>query len=364
MTRFAPATRKQAKARVALAGPSGSGKTMTGLKMLYAMTGSRTIAEGAAAIAVIDTERDSADKYAADPTVPGVADLTPDEAGGWGFSKISPLRYDPRELITDVEDAAQAGFRGLLIDSLSHYWFGAGGILELVDLFARNHGGRSMDGWREIRPIERAYIDALLSFPGHVVVCLRSKQRYDIEDGNDGRKRVTKLGMQPDQRDGLEFEFDFVGDIDMEHYLRVNKTRCMALDGQVIHKPGGDLAMQLLDWLAHGEPPQHVDWDDVLANCTTRDELALWWQKAQRAGQSLLLRDRFAERGAQISAARTAPPPPSAPAPAAVEATLPEAGNVDGQEPDVPAARARRSSVPAETSRSQTAAAAAGEPKR
>lgn len=311
MSMFAPATRKQTKARIALAGPSGAGKTLTGLKLLHTLTGCETIADGTATIAVVDTERDSADKYAADPTIPGVGDMTPEQAGGYGFSKVSPITYDPRNLVTAIEDAAHAGFTGLQIDSLSHYWFGAGGILELVDLFARHHGGRSMDGWKDVRPIERAYIEALMSFPGHIVVCLRSKQRYDIEDGNDGKKRVTKLGLQPDQREGLEYEFDVVGDLDAEHYLRVNKTRCAALDGQVIHKPGEDLARQLLDWLAHGEPPQAIEWDAVLARCATRDDLSAWWQRAQRAGQSHLLRDKFAARGQEISAARiTALPRP------------------------------------------------------
>ena len=52
---FAPATKEQSKARVALDGPSGSGKTYTALTIAAAL-GSR--------IAVIDTERGSARKYA------------------------------------------------------------------------------------------------------------------------------------------------------------------------------------------------------------------------------------------------------------------------------------------------------------
>jgi hypothetical protein len=321
---FTPATRKQSKVKVALTGPSGAGKTLSGLKLLHTLTGSHTVADGIERIALIDTERDSADKYAVDPTEPGVTGLTPQQAGGYGFAKVSPIRYDPRELVTMIDEAAHQGFTGLQVDSLSHYWFGAGGVLELVDLFARNHGGRAMDGWKDVRPIERANIEALMAFPGHVVVCLRSKQRYDIEDGNDGRKKVVKLGLQPDQRESLEFEFDLVGDIDSEHYLRVNKTRCSALDGQVIHKPGEELGEQLLEWLAHGEPPQTIDWDAALAASSSRDDLAVLWQRAQRAGQSHLLRERFAVRGQEISAARNAAPlpqrtepeqPPTAPAP-------------------------------------------------
>ncbi|OJF15380.1 AAA family ATPase [Couchioplanes caeruleus] len=347
MALFTPATRKQAKARIALAGPSGAGKTLTGLKLLYALTDARTVADGAERIAFIDTERDSADKYAVDPSQPSVGDMTPEQAGGYGFQKTSPVRYDPRELVTTIEEAARAGFIGLQVDSLSHYWFGAGGVLELVDLFTRNNGGRSMDGWRDVRPIERAYIEALMAFPGHVVVCLRSKQRYEIEEGNDGRKRVAKLGMQPDQREGLEFEFDVFGDLDSEHYLRISKTRCTALDGQVIHKPGQELGEQMLDWLAYGEPPRAIDWDRVLADCTSREDLAVWWQQAQRAGQSFALRDKFAARGQEISAARNGPatmpaeqtdsPPSSAQTPAE-----PASGAKSQQEAQDTAAAGRR----------------------
>ncbi|MFU8849468.1 AAA family ATPase [Micromonospora sp. SL1-18] len=305
-SRFMPASRKKAKARVALAGPSGAGKTLTGLKLLYTLTGAQTVADGIERIAFVDTERDSADKYAVNPELPGVGDMTPDEAGGYGFSKISPVRYDPRQLVELIDEAALAGFTGFMLDSASHYWFGPGGILELVDLFARNHGGRSMDGWKDVRPIERAYIEALMSFPGHVVVCLRSKQKYEITEGSDGKKQVSKLGMQPDQRDGLEYEFDLVGDLDQDHYLRVTKSRCVALADQVIHKPGEELGHQLLDWLDNGEPPKDPDWPKALAACASREDLSVLWQRAQRLGKTQKLRDAFNARGAEIAASRRA----------------------------------------------------------
>ncbi|MBM0229941.1 AAA family ATPase [Micromonospora sp. ATA51] len=310
-SRFMPASRKKAKARIALAGPSGAGKTLTGLKLLYTLTGAVTVADGLERIAFVDTERDSADKYAVNPELPGVGDMTPEEAGGYGFMKFSPIKYDPRQLVELIDEAALAGFTGFMLDSASHYWFGPGGILELVDLFARNHGGRSMDGWKDVRPIERAYIEALMSFPGHVVVCLRSKQKYEITEGADGRKQVSKLGMQPDQRDGLEYEFDLVGDLDQGHYLRVTKSRCDALADQVIHKPDAELSLQLLDWLENGEPPKDVDWPTALAACASREDLAVLWQRAQRLGKTQKLRQQFNERGAEIAAARNAAAVPS-----------------------------------------------------
>lgn len=334
-----PASRKKAKARIALAGPSGAGKTLTGLKLLYTLTGSMTVSDGLERIAFVDTERDSADKYAVNPELPGVGDMTPEEAGGYGFAKFSPVRYDPRQLVELIDEAAVAGFTGFMLDSASHYWFGPGGILELVDLFARNHGGRSMDGWKDVRPIERAYIEALMSFPGHVVVCLRSKQKYEITEGADGRKQVSKLGMQPDQRDGLEYEFDLVGDLDQGHYLRVTKSRCDALADQVIHKPGAELGHQLLDWLDNGEPPKDLDWPKALAACSSREDLAVLWQRAQRLGKTQKLRDAFNQRGAEITAARRATETPGT----QLDTALAEAAGApaaNGREPE-PAGAAR-----------------------
>lgn len=322
-SRFMPASRKRAKGRIALAGPSGAGKTLTGLKLLYTLTGAVTVADGIQRIAAIDTERDSADKYAVNPELPGVGDMTPEEAGGYGFSKISPVRYDPRQLVELIDEAAVAGFGALMVDSLSHYWFGPGGVLELVDLFARNHGGRSMDGWKEVRPIERAYIESLMAYPGHVVVCLRSKQRYELVEGSDGRSKVAKLGMQPDQRDGLEYEFDLVGDLDQEHYLRVTKSRCGALTDQVIHKPGAELGHQLLDWLDNGEPPKDVDWSKALAACAAREDLSVLWQRAQRLGKTQMLRDAFNARNAEIAAIRRAAEAPGASALSAAAGAAP-----------------------------------------
>jgi hypothetical protein len=62
------------------------------------------------------------------------------------------------------------------------------------------------------------------------------------------------VGMAPIQRDGMEYEFTVVGDIDHDHNLVISKTRCPKLDGAVIHKPGRQIAETLLEWLNSGAP--------------------------------------------------------------------------------------------------------------
>ena len=55
----------------------------------------------------------------------------------------------------------------------------------------------------------------------------------------------------------MEYEFDIVADMDLEHNFIVSKTRCRALDGAIINKPGVELAKTILDWLTDGAPAPH-----------------------------------------------------------------------------------------------------------
>ena len=229
---FKPAQREQAKARIALAGPSGAGKTYTALALASAM-GDR--------VAVVDTEHGSASKYAAGR-----------DGQGFAFDSLELDNFDPRNLIGALAAAAQVQYPVVVVDSLTHFWSGAGGMLEQVDMAARKYGGNSFAGWKDARPVERQLIEALLAYPGHVIVTMRSKTEYVIEENDRGRKTPRKVGMKPEQREGIEYEFDIVGDLDFEHTLMISKSRCSGLAGAVVREPGEDLGQQVCDWLAGG----------------------------------------------------------------------------------------------------------------
>jgi energy-coupling factor transporter ATP-binding protein EcfA2 len=233
---FEDATKKSAKARIALAGPSGSGKTWTGL-----LLGCYLAAAEGGQLAVIDTERKSAAKYAGE--------------NGWRFKHASPQTFAPESLIEALGVAAGGGYPAVLIDSWSHYWMGVDGMLEQVD--RRTAASRSnssySSGWKDMAPIERRMVDAIVSYPGHVIATLRVKTEYVIEKDERGKSKPVKVGMKPQQREGLEYEFDLVGDLDSENTLTVSKTRIPMLNGAVIAKPGEELAVTIRDWLADGE---------------------------------------------------------------------------------------------------------------
>ncbi|MBM4683807.1 AAA family ATPase [Rhodococcus hoagii] len=287
---FTPATKKASKARIALCGPSGSGKTYTGLALATALSDR---------VAVIDTERGSASKYVG--------------LNGWQFDTVTPDKFSPLSLVETLGVAAGAGYGVALIDSLSHYWMGADGMLEQVDRRARN--GNNFSGWKEARPDERKMIDALLSFPGHVIVTMRSKTEYVIEENDRGKKAPRKVGTKPEQRDGIEYEFDVIGDLDLDNRLSISKTRISSLAGETFLHPGVELARTIADWLADGvEVPSIGEYRDRAAGTDSRDALLEILREVEAAqlsnaptvdeeGRPTVLRDFIVARGKTLGGA-------------------------------------------------------------
>lgn len=104
---FTPATKELARGRVALIGPPGSGKTYTALSL------ATVFAEGNR-FAVIDTERATASKY----------------SDTFGFDALNLTEFHPGALIAALNAAKEQGYGTLVVDSLSHFWSGSGGMLE------------------------------------------------------------------------------------------------------------------------------------------------------------------------------------------------------------------------------------------
>lgn len=304
---FARATKKQARARIAFEGPSGSGKTYTAL-VTARVLGKR--------VAVIDTEHRSASLYA-------------DE---FEFDTLALDRYDPQVLIEALAVAASSGYDVVVVDSLSHFWMGADGMLEQVDRAAkRSSGGNTFGGWKDMAPVERRMIEAMLAFPGHVIATLRQKTEWVIEEDHRGKKVPKKIGLKAIQRDGLEYEFTIVGDMNHENELIVSKSRCKSLAGAVIRKPGDEFGRQILAWLEDGEssgPSAAEIRDEILANpYLGRDDLLAFYKRAEayallgapltdEHGDATTLGEFIAAKGkAAADAARGVRPVSSPPAP-------------------------------------------------
>ncbi|MGW7463769.1 AAA family ATPase [Streptomyces xantholiticus] len=230
--RFTAAVRHQRYARIMLDGAPGSGTTYTALALATSI-GNR--------VAVIDTQRGKAKAY---------ADAFP-------FDACPPLAYcSPSTLITALAHCADQGYDTVVIATLSHFWSGPGGVLEQVDRAAKRGASGSWSGWREVRPIERHMLDALLGYPGHVVVTVRDKLEYLAEPDDTGRITRRIVGLAPVGRDGMEYDWDIVATMDHSHTLVVVKAPTDDLSGCIEQKPGARFAARIKAWLAEGEPLQ------------------------------------------------------------------------------------------------------------
>lgn len=226
---FRKAERKQAKLRLALSGPSGAGKTYGALLIARGLGGK---------IAVLDTERGSASLY---------ADLV-----DFDVVEMGPP-YTPERYVEIIHEAEKAGYDTLILDSITHEWNGEGGILQIVDEYARSKlKGNSYAAWNQGTPRHQRFIDAMLASKLHIVATMRSKAVYVETEKSNGKKGIEKQGTAPQQRDGLEYEFTVVLDLNVDGNLACaskDRTRLFQETFQITEQTGRDLA----EWLDTGK---------------------------------------------------------------------------------------------------------------
>ena len=224
------ARRSATKVRVLLTSPSGGGKTF-GALLLAKGLGGRTV--------VIDTEEGSSDLY--------------DELHEFDVIDLKPP-FTPERYVEAISAAEAAGYEVIVVDSVTHCWSGKGGCLELVDDIAKaQFRGNTWSAFSVITPRWRAFVDAILRSSAHIICTGRSKtETAQVED--HGKKKVAKLGMKLEARDGLEYEFTTVLDLVHDgHYATVSKDRTGIFSGDP--KPiTVETGKRLAEWLAGAEP--------------------------------------------------------------------------------------------------------------
>ena len=241
MAMFAPATRRKLKLRLAICAPAGYGKSLTAIKFAGALASAFGNGKPLK-IAAIDTEHGALSKYA------GIIN-------GVHFDVCELQHFAPSAYTAAIREAAAAGYGVLIIDSLSHAWSGVGGALAQVDQKSAA-GGNSFTAWKDVTPQHNELVEAILSYPGHVIATMRTKMEYVLEETTNSKGKTVmapkKIGMKPVQREGMDYEFDIVCDMDETHTLIVGKTRCPAIDGQRVVKPGPEFLTPVIRWLDEG----------------------------------------------------------------------------------------------------------------
>jgi hypothetical protein len=193
------AERKQAVIKFALQGPSGSGKTYSSLLLGYGLVGNWN------QIAVIDTENNSSHLYS--------------NLGSYNVLSLSEP-FSPERYIEALEFCEKAGMSAIIIDSISQEWEGAGGIIETHS----NMAGNSFTNWNRMTPRHNAFVQKILQSTCHVIATIRSKQDYVLTDKN-GKMVPEKVGLKGVTRDGMDYEFTLVFDLDIKHLATTSKDR-------------------------------------------------------------------------------------------------------------------------------------------
>ena len=223
---FQKATKEKAKLRLALFGPSGSGKTFTGLRIATGMSNK---------IAVIDTERGSASKY----------------ADRFTFDVLELPENTIETYCQAIQAADQAGYEVLIIDSLSHAWQE---LLEEIDKLAYSkYQGNTWAAWSKGTPKQRVLVDAILNFSGHVIATMRSKTEWTTSSDSNGKNKPVRVGLAPEQGKGIEYEFDMLMELSTNHVAEVIKDRTGKYQDKLIDKPSEDFGKELVAWLNSGE---------------------------------------------------------------------------------------------------------------
>lgn len=236
------AERKQARLRLAIQGPSFSGKTATALLLAKGIV-EGLVEAGLLAhsldprIGVIDTEHESASLY---------AHLVP-----FDTIELGPP-YSVERYIGALRKLEAAGYPVILIDSASHEWAGPGGILSQADQFG---------DWKDATPKHDAFTTAILGSTAHVIVTMRSKTAWVMEQKENRSGRIvnspTRIGMAPVQRPGIEYEFTTMLALELDQNkvtVIKDRTGMFGEFGQTMPRLKPEDGGKLVKWLLAGAP--------------------------------------------------------------------------------------------------------------
>lgn len=254
------AERKKAKLRLGIAAPSGAGKTYSSLLLALGLGGK---------IGLIDTEHGSGDLYA--------------HLGDYDIISID-APFTVSKYLQALRMFEQAGYATIIIDSLSHAWAGDGGLLEKQGRIADSGKVNSYTAWRTVTPEHNSLVQAMLCSPCHIIATMRAKQEYVLELNDKGKQTPKKVGLAPVQRDGMEYEFTVMLDIDMNHVASTTKDRTSLFNGRFF-KIDQETGKELLVWLETGkEPPTEQDFLNSIKEAQTLIELKEAFSDAVKFG--------------------------------------------------------------------------------
>ncbi len=232
---FRPARLSEAKPLIGLYSESGCGKTWSALLLARGFAGPQ------GRIGMIETEGGRGEAYMGRAPV--------------GDYLVRPIRqtFSPQEYGNAITEAENEKLDALIIDSASHEWEGAGGVLAMA-AEKQAAGVKGVLVWQQPKiDHQRHFMLRLMQTPiPLVIVCMRAK--YPMEKkGNDWVRSAT---LDPKQADDILFEMFVHGWIDQTHNLHVTKYTLPELSSIILDsKPVTiDTGARLAAWAKSGKP--------------------------------------------------------------------------------------------------------------
>lgn len=253
------AKRQKVKLRLNLSAPSGAGKTYSALLMAFGMTNDWS------KIAVIDSENGSASLYS--------------HLGGFQTIGIE-APFSPERYIERIELCERSGMEVIIIDSTTHEWSGAGGCIEINDANAMQYfNGNNWAAWSKTNPRHDAFVNKVLQSSCHIITCTRSKTET-VQEG----KKVIKLGMKDQQRDGWEYELTVSLHIEREsHKANASKDRTELFTNRDPFLITPEIGKEILKWCNDGVEVKSIE--ERLNECQNNTELAMTYKSLTKEEQ-------------------------------------------------------------------------------
>ena len=161
----------------------------------------------------------------------------------------------------------------IIIDSITHEWEY---ILELHG----NMSGNSYTNWHKVNPTHNSFVQAILQSPIHIISTIRTKQDYILSEKN-GKMVPEKVGMKSITREGMDYEFTLVFDLDMKNQATTSKDRT----GLFMRKPPFVISQltgkAILGWCNQGKEGRVIDlFLEKISNCKSVDDLLDLYMKS------------------------------------------------------------------------------------
>jgi len=309
------AARARVPLLVGLTAPSSGGKTKSALRLADGM---RSVDGGR--VFLVDTEANRSLHYADEHTFEHVPFSAP---------------FGPRDYVAAIDYCVAAGATVVIVDSVSHEWEGAGGVLDIHDRELDRIAGpderarlkNTMRAWGPAKRDHGLFVRTLLQTPCHFILCFRAKSKLKIRPGKPPEER----GFMAIGGEDLTFEMTinalllpgakgcptWRSDEEGERLTikRPGWAESMLVDGETLDEKTG---AALATWAAGTKKRSILEILEELERCNDpatlgalKTETRIAWKSAN-PDQRRLLRES-AEAAAERIAAAAEPPPEASP---------------------------------------------------